>query len=594
MLRTKNMSFLSQYIRRILALIFLSFISLESTKSSDMLLSYRDVFTDEIYNQTSFSHASLSQSEYESKAIEQLYDLKERSLTKAFASTWVHKLSIYMGELEKAKKVTQTKAKAKLIIGIFEGMVKIISSQPLAFVPLIGPHVEKVSSALTGISSIAEHTADLVIGKEELRQQLGHFYSETLKYKNNINSYRLGLKSEPIKNYEEQYVKQKRSFAPSMQKTIELALIKSRLPSQAFCSPQDVLKQALSLPLSHKNLLLEETIGLLSERYDDDEFFSRYDDSIQEFIKGIIKEAVCSSNIEDNDTSESFRRSYYIWGNPGMGKSELAKGIAKFLGVPYYETSLGDSKLLTSPALYGVTWLSGTANPGWLAKIFLQENARHKNAVLIINDLHLLIDSNMGANNSQQAIKFLLDFLDPEKRKLKNNYFNAEIDISRLLILITGNSPIPQENKYKALIDRFEKIIQLPDFSIESVRPLLLKKCNLYEKKYFLQHLNIDHNIEITTVLEQANNTSLRELTKLLRSRYLSMPSNPQAKSETKEDAQARKKQQNFQKIVVHLTVQDLQAGGNKIQEWFQGEMGGNNSNPTQFYKELVPILLNG
>ena len=85
---------------------------------------------------------------------------------------------------------------------------------------------------------------------------------------------------------------------------------------------------------------------------------------------------------------------------------------------------------------------------------------------LIIHDLDKLF---LGGPSQQETLNFLLDYLDPEKGCYPNKYFNCPIDISRLIVIITGNGKLPTATQnafdtFKALRERLI-IIHVPPLS---------------------------------------------------------------------------------------------------------------------------------
>ncbi|OJW52297.1 MAG: hypothetical protein BGO67_10625 [Alphaproteobacteria bacterium 41-28] len=507
---------------------------------SPLKYSYASIFTDDIYDQKTISQQS---PKYQEEAIEKLYELKERSLSKVLALRLKPKLSIYEEYLKQA--VDQSKTDA--IIGIFKEITK-IATAPLQCISVLGVCLKSLSKVLdhisvvdcltgldnvvSGISGVVDNGVLLKRGGKNLVSQVPNIYKEILELKLEMEGYQEGIRAEKIKSEEEYYVTHKKDIPEDLQKSIQEALIKSRLPDQAYYSPLNFLKDALSLPLTHKNLEDVESWGKVTQRFNENNFFKVFSEEVRQEVQGIIKNMYFASlSTKGKGPKSGLKNVYYIWGNPGMGKSKTAKEIAKFFNLPAYEQSLGGKSVLNVSELQGTTWLH-QGKPGWIARAFLKkgdEGKIYKNSVLIINDLHTLF---MGGNN-QQDIKFLLQFLDDETEDYENSYFNSPLDLRHLIIILTSNEDVPQDKIYAPLRDRLkDRIIHFPDFKKKRIKPILMQECKKYMKHFrILPSKEINAEILAEQVLEESETMSMRALKKSLHKKVESLPSHPDGKA---------------------------------------------------------------
>lgn len=104
----------------------------------------------------------------------------------------------------------------------------------------------------------------------------------------------------------------KRYINDDLQKTIQRQLIKTRQPEQPFLDPMDVVRDALRLPLNHKNLRALESRNDLLQRFDNDEFFDIFSPELLVNIEAIIEDIFFESG---KNLPIGCKKSYLFVGN---------------------------------------------------------------------------------------------------------------------------------------------------------------------------------------------------------------------------------------------------------------------------------------
>ncbi|OYZ37203.1 MAG: hypothetical protein B7Y25_05065 [Alphaproteobacteria bacterium 16-39-46] len=100
----------------------------------------------------------------------------------------------------------------------------------------------------------------------------------------------------------------------------------------------------------------------------------------------------------------------------------------------------------------------------------IRDQESYKNTIIILNDFDRLT---LDENSSLEPLSFLLDYLDSEKETFFSPYCKAPLKTDDLIFFLTGNTPIPQTEKFKALRDRvvevqFQEFQQAQKFNILS------------------------------------------------------------------------------------------------------------------------------
>ncbi len=193
-----------------------------------------------------------------------------------------------------------------------------------------------------------------------------------------------------------------------------------------------------------------------------------------------VKDRILEYIAVKNNTNNSNSPIICLVGPPGVGKTTLAKSIARALNKKFVKISVGGVNDEAEIMGHRRTYIG--ANPGKIIQGMKKTGS--KNPVFLIDEIDKITKDYHGDPASA-----LLDVLDKEQNNIfTDNYIEEEFDLSEVMFILTANtvSTIPE-----ALRDRLE-IIELSSYTLyEKISictnyliPKLLKEHNIPKERF--------------------------------------------------------------------------------------------------------------
>lgn len=384
------------------------------------------------------------------------------------------------------------------------------------------------------------------------------------------------------KKVEETLITMRRTEVP-MELYREYLLHCLQLPFQRkpiFPSPVPAPHPVCYLELGRLNEQTYAQYGLSSTQIEARHKLLSYEPEVRQEFDRIAIAAKYASNPES--TLPTQRRFFYFWGDPGVGKTTAARELAAFLNLPLHETNIRTEGDISQQALEGEDGLKIGANMGHLVRAITKsftlneaaldlkivectvepyseygldphfsipgipahvEGTSCKNSILVINDFDRLL---LDPGTSTPTLAFFLDYLDPAKQDFFSTYFQFPVSIEDLIIIITGNNPIPEtERAFQALKDRVVEL-EFNEFPRECRQRILRDFLTAVARK--LKLVNVDD----LRILEQASAvSSIREGKKIIEKLLLD------CKKQNPVDLQIREEEQDEPDLPLRIQAPD-------------------------------------
>ncbi len=286
--------------------------------------------------------------------------------------------------------------------------------------------------------------------------------------------------ADPYSMYEttlQKFEREKDTLTLSLQKTITQHLdkiTKSKLLNEALRPDNAESKKALEIYLQNIDAMMHfpDKVVNLTKNQDTilknlHELLRLYPEDVRTPIEDLVKLHIAAS---ENPSLNVSKNVVYFWGVPGSGKSYLAQGLAKVLGLSIIELDLKGGKY---SEIFGETYFDFMDSPPSKFSLFtrtflnLEGKNSDKNGVIYINEIDKVLNNPRGMQG-EEIKTTLLDILDPDKKEFTLRELKASIDLTRYLFILVGNDKIKSSNAFYSALDDRMTLIEFKGFSLES------------------------------------------------------------------------------------------------------------------------------
>ena len=213
-------------------------------------------------------------------------------------------------------------------------------------------------------------------------------------------------------------------------------------------------------------------------------------------VKDRIIEYIAVSKIKKKNKSPIL----CLIGPPGVGKTTMAKSIAKALNKKFVKISVGGVHDEGEIVGHRRTYIG--ASPGRIIQGLKRVGVN--NPVFLIDEIDKLTKDYKGDPASA-----LLDVLDKEQNSsFIDNYIEEEVDLSNVLFILTGND---EDNIPDALKDRLE-IINLSSYTIHEKEEIALEYIIPKLEEYYNLKLKLTSNDIKEIIIHYTRESGVRQL----------------------------------------------------------------------------------